>query len=460
MHLLKILKYTGLLVFGYLLLLSLSYSVGGNSAYQPIITLMIGVFICFCVKVIRVLNNKYGATRVFLGILFIGGMIRFFWAIFIPTLPFSDFQVFHESAIKLSQGTTVLTKNMGYSLLLSTGYRIYPSVLTGKLLNATASTLSILFLYLLGSKLINQQAGLIASFLFVILPSEILMVSVLGTEVIATTLGIITAFFIFQTTDGKLKFSTSSIFWAGLFFGLGLTVRSSYIFFFPAILLWIIVITSSNYKQMVKISLSFFAGIMIGLSLILVSNTLSTKQFSIEPLKTQDSFPFLSGTNIETSGKFSRDDYDLYSSWDIEKRNTIVRQEAIRRIRSNPIEFTLLIPKKIALLMASNDYASWWSLSRLNWGNEYWLIGLISQSIYVFILFFAFCAFKYFDYNSLHLIVLILVMSTLLPHFVLEVQGRYHHYIMPFIALIASIGIQQIYNSGKQSVRAGQANAH
>jgi len=445
-----ILKYTGLLVFGYLLLLSLSYS-AGNSAYQAIVTLLVGVFIWLGVNIIRVLHNKYGATRVFWGILFIGGMIRFLWAIFVPTLPFSDFQYFHESAIKLSQGITVLTKNMGYTLLLSAVYRVYPSVLTGKLLNAIASTLTILFLYLVGSKLVNQQTGLIASFLFTLLPSEILMVSVLGTEVIVTALGIITAFFILRTIDSKLNNSSTAwmIFWTGLFFGSGLTVRSSYIFYFPAILLLIIFITSFDYRKMGKVFSAFFVGIIIGLGLVLVCYSLSTKQFlSIEPLKTQDSFPFLSGTNISTRGGWSQEDANLYFSWPSDKRDALARQEAINRIKSNPVRFLLFIPIKFAVLFGANDYGITWSLHNLDWGKTKLFIGLLSQSIYVLIFLFAFCAFKDFRNGMLPLIALILVVSTLLPHVVLEVQGRYHHYVMPFVVLLASHGIQQRYRTG------------
>lgn len=441
-----VLKYTGLLVFGYLLLLSLSYS-PGNSAYQPIVTLLVGILIWFGVNNIRVLYNKYGATRIFLGILFIGGIIRFLWATFVPTLPFSDFQLFHESAIKLSQGTTVLTKNMGYSLLLSAGYRIYPSVLTGKLINAAASTLSILFLYLVGSILVNQQTGLIAAFLFALLPSEILMVSVLGTEVVTTTLGIITAFFIFRTTNKKLNFSITSIFCAGFFYGLGLSIRYSCIFYFPAILLWISFITSLDYRQIGKVFASFLVGITIGLSLILVSYSLSTKHFSMEPLKMVNSLPFLSGTNSRTSGQYSQDDANLYYSWPIDKRDAMARQEAINRIKSNPIKLLLLIPKKFKILMGPNDYGNTWSLHAIDWGIGNLFIALFSQSIYVIILLFAFCAFINFRGSSLPLIVLILVLSTLLPHVILEVQGRYHHYIMPFIVLLASNGIQQNNNT-------------
>ena len=33
-----------------------------------------------------------------------------------------------------------------------------------------------------------------------------------------------------------------------------------------------------------------------------------------------------------------------------------------------------------------------------------------------------------------------MVLFTILPHTILEVQARYHHYIMPFVILAASSG--------------------
>lgn len=445
-----VLKGTGLLVLGYLLIISLSYSYG-NSAYQPIIILLVGISLWIGMNNIRVLYKKNGAVRILFGILFLGGIIRFSWAILVPTLPFSDFLFYHESAIKLSQGTSAITKNMGYSILLSMGYRIYPIVLTGKLINATVSTLSILFLYLVGSKLVNQPTGLIAAFLFAIFPSEILMVSVLGVEVVATTLGIIIVYFIIRTTNNELNTSITSMFYAGIFFGLGLTVRSSYIFYFPAILLWIIFLPSFDSGRKWRVFVSYCVGIVIGLILILMSYYLSTKQFSFEPLRTPDSFPFLSGTNARELGIWNQDDANLYFSWPIDRRDALARQEAINRIKANPIEFVLLVPKKIAVLMGQNDYGNYWSLHAIDWGIGNIFIGLYSQSIYIIIWVFAFYAFnKDFKNSLLPIIVLVLILSTLLPHTILEVQGRYHHHIMPLIVLLASNGIHKNQNCGHE----------
>lgn len=457
-----VLRYTGLLVFAYLLLLSISY---GESPYQPIITILIGLLIWLSAKNINILNSKYGITRVLIGILLMGGVIRFLWAAFVPTLPVSDFQIYHRDAMELSQGIPVLSKNMGYSLLLSAGYRIYSSVLTGKLINATASTLSILFLYLIGSKLCNQQTGLMAAFLFALLPSEVLMVSVLGTEVLATTIGLISAYFIFRSRNNKSTISIVSIFYAGLFYGLILTVRNSSGFYFPAIVLWII-IASLNYREIGKVLGAMSLGIFAGLLIVLAGYFLTTKQFTLVPIKMQTSLPFLIGTNVDSAGGWSQDDLNLYLSWPIDERDALARQEAMKRIIFNPKDFLLLIPKKIGTLMGPNDYGIYWSLRAIDWGggNDFGIQGtdennwakygnfkdnfieinsLFLQSFYIIIWFFALYAFKNSKDSSLSFIVFILVLSTLLPHTILEVQSRYHHFAVPFILLLASDGIIQ-----------------
>lgn len=455
MRLISLLKYTGLFVFGYFLLLSIPYYsyLLEDYTYQALFTILTGILLWLFIKVILILHDKYGDAPVFLGVWFFGGAIRFLWAIFVQTQPFSDFMEFHESALLLSQGIAAATKNIGYALSLAAAYRLYPDVLSGKLLNAVASTVTILLIYLIGSKLGNQRTGLVASFLFALLPSEVLMVSVLGTEVLATTLGVTAAFFILHSTGVQFKISVISIFLAGLFFGLALTVRSSYIIYIPAIVVGgVLAARPLHFKQMGISFISLFAGMVMGLLLILANYSLSTNvPISFAPFKNQSSYPLLSGTNIENIGKYNRDDAELYLSWDPDKRDRLAREEALNRIRTNPGGFLGMIPQKMAILMRSDDYASYWSIFELDWGRVYIFISMLSQSIYVFILYFAFNAFMDFDYKnySLHLFVLILISLTCFLHVFFEVQPRYHHYIMPYIVLLSSIGIlQNIKTSG------------
>jgi hypothetical protein len=438
----KIGKYIGLPLFCYLALLSLSYS--NIAAYQPIVTLLAGVLIYLGIRLIGFLYDRYGGLPVFWGILLMGAALRILWAVLAPTEQVSDFYYFNKAALDLSQGNGVLTKNMGFTLLISMGYRLYPHVLTGKLINAFAGIVALIFLYLAGSRLINQKAALIAIFVLALLPNEIMMGSVLGTEVIVTALGVIVFYFLVQLSGDQPTQSIKPVLAAGLFYGLAFTVRSSYIFYFPAILLWIILVTFRDLRKMGRFLGSFFAGLLIGLILMLVGYSLSTGRFSLLPLQTQESFPVLSGTNIDFSGQWNKKDSDLYFSWPYETRNALARHEALHRIKSNPGGFLLLIPKKIYMLVAANDYPVFWSLQNIDWGSRTGLIKMFSQSIYIIILLSCLYAYLKSDNYLLLNILLVLTLSLLIPHFLLEVQGRYHHYIMPFWILLSAEGLQRI----------------
>jgi hypothetical protein len=86
-------RYIGLTLFGYILLLSISYSYGPGG-YLPLLTLMIGITLWQVGKNSNSIIKKFGVKRILLAGLFIGGGIRFLWAILVPTLPISGFLFF------------------------------------------------------------------------------------------------------------------------------------------------------------------------------------------------------------------------------------------------------------------------------------------------------------------------------------------------------------------------------
>lgn len=447
MKLSTIVKFIGITLFSYLSLLAISYS----NPYQPVITVAIGVIIFTGIKFIIKLYDKHGNLPVFLGMLIIGGLLRFLWAALVPTEPISDFLHYHNGAMQLSNGIEVSHKNIGYTLLLSIGYRIFPNVLTGKIINAFASTASLIVVYFIGEKLVNQRTALIAMFILAILPNEIIMGSVLGTEVAITALGVTVLLLLIQSrNDVKQKLYVKTILSAGVFYGLAVTVRSSYVFYFPAIFLWLILINLRDRRNMSKNIFLFGTGTLVGILLITIIYTLSTGVFSLKPLHAQDSFPFLSGTNIEYSGRYNSQDINLYDSWPAEERDQLARLEAINRIKSSPLGFLFLLPRKMYVLIGPNDYWNICSLHDINWGKIEELLVLISQAIYITILLSSIFAYKNSDNHQLLNIILILTLSSLLPHLILEVQARYHHYILPFWILLAATGLQEIIRTNKQ----------
>lgn len=461
----KVIRYLGIITFGYILLLSLSYS---PSDYQPLFTLLVFILVIWVGTRLSRVRNK-NSIKVFLGLLLIGGAIRFFWAIFVPTLPISDFEYYRRNAVELSQGIPALTRNMGYTFLLSIGFRISPGVQTGKIINAFASTLSLLLLYVIGLILGKPKMGLVAVFLFAILPSEVNMVSVLGTEVVASTIVLSVAFFLLYGLSSNIDFKhLVAIFCAGLFSGWGLIIRSSLIIYFPVILIGILFARSLfKFGQKIKVFGIFLFGIAMGLFVIVIGYSLMVKKLTFAPLGGQDNLAFLTGTNVKNLGQWNRDDATLFASWPIGQRNELAIQEALRRITSDPINFVKLIPRKYAILFGANDYGNAWSLYAIDWGTgnlwglhapagENWgalgnlkntilnINGMLSQAVYCIIWFFAFYTFSRKNIPPVFIIILAALIFTLLFHVVLEVQGRYHHYIMPLITLQAAYGLSKL----------------
>ncbi len=435
-------KITGLAVFSYLALLALSSS--KDAAYQPLVTMAAGAVFFLCLKAIHTLYGRYGSTAVFWGVLIAGGVLRFAWAVAVPTEPVSDFLYFHKSAIGLAQGRDLVTKNMGYTLLLSVGYRIHPNVLTGKLINAIASTASLAFIYSAGTQIVQKPTALLAMTLLALLPSEIAMVSVLGTDTLATTLGIIVLYLMLQAADqSPIVFAVCAL-CAGLYYGLSLTVRFSALFFLPAIVLWFLWLGRPKIGKMAQAVALFSGGVLGGILVMLMGTTLSTGHGSLKALQAQDSFPFLAGTNIETAGTWNQDDAKLYASWPEGERDALARREALRRVTSRPGDFLAIIPEKFLILMGPNNYAGFWSLQELVGETQRTRFALLSQAVYSVILFFAACAYAKSNNTRLLAVILVLTLCALLPHTILEVQGRYHHGVMPFFALLAAEGMQRI----------------
>ena len=269
------------------------------------------------------------------------------------------------------------------------------------------------------------------------------MVSVLGTEIITTMLGIIVLYFISISTSHHNALISPKWFvlFAGLFYGLALTTRSSYIFYFPAVLLYLFWANLSNVKSLAKSLFLLLSGMSLAAGIIFASYIFATGHFSMKILQTQNSFPFLSGTNITSVGQWNQDDEDLYFSWPSNERDKLARQEALARITKKPLDFLLLIPKKFFLLMAMNDYGNEWGFHGLNTREGKLIMALLSQTMHIIILLFAVASYRHKNTNLLLTIVLVVTLSTLLPHVVLEVQGRYHHYLMPFWILLAADGI-------------------
>ena len=107
---------------------------------------------------------------------------------------------------------------------------------------------------------------------------------------------------------------------------------------------------------------------------------------------------------------------------------------------------------KYAVLFKDNTFGGRWSLENIDWSplskvsflSENYLTKInasLSQASYVAIWGFSLVAFIKRKVGIAPLIALSLVVFTLLPHAIFEVQPRYHHYLMPFLIMASSTGL-------------------
>jgi len=205
-------------------------------------------------------------------------------------------------------------------------------------------------------------------------------------------------------------------------------------------------------EDRIKATLAFLAGFLILLFLVVVGHSSTIGKISFQAVFTHDSYPFLSGTNIAHSGQWNQDDADLYFSWPADTRNALARKEAFNRIGTDFITFARINIAKMSILFGDNTYGSKRSLSYLDDGGisilpERWahyfgqFNSAMSQAFYVAIWGLGIIAFRKRNLETAAYLALGMIAFTLLPHTILEVQARYHHYIMPFVIVAASFGL-------------------
>lgn len=429
-------------------MLSIRYSNVGIEPYQTIAVIIIGYCLLFLIKKIK----KEPTNSIVIVIFALGAFIRIIYILMIPTVPFSDFEYYHNNALDLSNNIPIFSKNAGYVSILSLGYRIYPNIITGKILNLIASLVSLYLVYLLGKQLFNKKIGVISLFLFSILVNEINMVSVIGTEIIAECLLLLFINFGIKATESKkIKRSAILFLLAGISFSLGVLVRSAIIFYILICLLFFINIS----KKKILFFIFFICGVLISILILASYFSIINGEFSFNHLLNQDSFPILSGTNINSDGGWNIKDADLYFSWEEENRDKLARNEAYLRLQQKPLVLLSFFLKKFNRLFASNDYGNEWSLQIVDWKNSIFnnfiktycikVNSLFSQSIYIIILFFSFFASKVkkqIPFNSIFLF--LTIIASTIPFVIIEVQPRYHHFLLTLLIPFSALGINEI----------------
>ena len=167
-------------------------------------------------------------------ILVLGFIVNLFWILLIKTQPFSDFLYYHELAQQIANGgqwgdtyTTV-----GYSVILGFFYKIFGAKIEiAKSLNLILSVINSLLVFgILTRMALSKRIRKTILVLFVLFPMNIYYNSILGTEILFTTLLLLILYLYLSDTHYK--------YWIiGLLTGINTMIKPFFIAFFLVIFL-------------------------------------------------------------------------------------------------------------------------------------------------------------------------------------------------------------------------------
>ena len=420
---------------------------------SPSALLLPSVIVGLFLAVAKTTHPSHTSPRIVLAPVFVAFLARLLWILAVPTQPISDFSTYNDLGLALSHGSapSYLGNNLGYPLVLSFVYRISPHTWSAMLINALAGAGTCALMYALGVRLENPTVGLLAAWVFALLPSSVAMSSVIGVDEAATSIVLLT---ILVSLEAARADHIGPLQGCSGFLMAGSVLLWSTAWIAVPLVLYLVFRKHERIGERLSALLIWLGGAVAALCIAVAFYSLTLGRFSLDPVRPHDALPLLAGTNISSQGMWNEEDADLYQSWPINVRNRLALDEAWQRVSSAPLGFASIIPAKLAILLADDTYAEYWSVESASFGitrdsdplqrmvSTY--AGFISQSIYVALLALAILAFVLDASRPLRSLTLAIMACAILSYVFLEVQPRYHHELMPFLTMLGAAGAQAL----------------
>ena len=393
------------------------------------------------------------------GLVLLTFLLRFTWILLVPTVPRSDFMVYHTVAIQVSSlfstdpgqiyfGMRALT----FELVLGALYRLAGAdPIVAKISNVFLSIAFVLLMFGLARYSLDEQTARIAALLSALLPSQIMMTSIVASEHLFTVLILLSLFMIVK---GVVQ-DPAGYTWllgAGLILGIAYTVRFIAVAVFLAVLVYLICANDRAIKASVIRVIPFVAGFLIVFStlsmLILVTHT--------PPLPTQGfEYSFLTGTNVTGSGAYNPEVVAQFNSWSPQSARHQALMAGVRQITDSPVQFCVLLLKKVDIMWGGDYIAVYWAgfndtpsgLQPVLPMTALVVLALISQGYYMGLLLLgavgAYWLSRSAPRKDLYVYPLILI-TIFMVHSLLEVQQRYHFPFEFVIIILSAFALSRI----------------
>ncbi|AEV66817.1 glycosyltransferase family 39 protein [Acetivibrio clariflavus] len=440
-----------------------------------------GAFIC--AGIIIFLYNKYNdkikldrQIPVMLALIFITAVPRFIWIACIKVTPLSDFNTYHIIATAFAKGNVIggsyislFPHYIGYPAFLAPFYRIFgASATVATVLNVVLSCIISLLTYSIGSSLFDKKCGFIGALIWAFWPSQIFYTALVSTETTFTFLMLLCIYFfisILKNKDKKGFFSTSlKFFLLGVLCSVSNIIRPVGQIVLIAICLYylVFVIEKIRIKNNILPKIIFLAFILTG---YLITSTLisfaTSKAIGREIAKYPIGFNIYVGSNYESNGSWNAEDANTLT--EIQKTPGITAQEihnellkrSWERIRNRslfknfifickkhgmiwPVDHDSLVYIRQGLIQEDMKF-DFYKFERL----------LVKLSNFYYHTILLLCAFGGIililkKNQEIPLFLVIIILSIVFLHFIVEVAGRYHFPTISIFSILASYGMSSL----------------
>lgn len=325
-----------------------------------------------------------------ISIMIITTLIKVWFINNIPLTPVYDFETLYKVAVNLYNGNGFTLsgyewgfQSYGYPLILSIFFRIAGSysIFTAKIFNVIISTLTLPILFLTYNKIFKNKKITYSLFgISAFLPNMITYNNVLGTEILSVfLLSLLICLFVHMNARNK----KINLLLQGLVCGV-LALVKPFFMAFPVVILWVLFINKKNIKDLAKKA----SYLLIGFLLVLIPSIIKNyRQFNeFIPISYNGGFTlfvnnnsqnssgsWMNASKVESSDEFEEElrkvGYELKVDAKTEKEqclrnpkaSAVFKNEAVRWIINNPIEFIQLgfLRIKNVFFSGANDIQLW-----------------------------------------------------------------------------------------------------
>ncbi len=453
----------GIMILIFVSLIILGLFLGSTHSTEHTSALVYGILIFGAFYFIRpyIISyvEKFGEMKCLISLSVLCFMVKFIWIIIYRVVPVSDYAVFFNYAQDLandweanSRYVAMFPHIFGYSSFLSIFFKIFlPKYYVATGLNVLLSVASGIMLFYIAKRLISLQAAASTFFFWILCPSQTMYNSLVLSDPLYTTLMILFVYIVTEInardykSDKKLIIKMALI---GVLSGLLLRTvnacRPIAVIFIIALFIWIFILRTSHLKEK-----SFrnkwipFIGVLCAVYFLTgpLLNMYMTARLGEQPASVPG-YNIYVGFNPRSAGVWNKEDSELLYYYSDQEGATAqwaqeqMFDEAIERIFTEDIDFTRLFKRKIKTFLGADDACVMYLNAYIEDPKS---LSIICNAFYYMLLLQCVVGsigiFSKRRKSTVSIIILY-VLGLIIAQMIVEVAGRYHYSIIPFLILL------------------------